>query len=174
MRPSSSYASTTRFTGIHTTHAAGLHRYLTRLTRSSDLAQDLVQETMVRTWRHVDSLPEDPEALARWLYTVARNVAIDSMRMRQARPREVRLDPHESVVLAPDAADQAVAAHSVRLALRRLSDPHRTVLREHHLEGRSVEEIAERHHLRPGTVKSRVHYALRAVHASLKADQLPF
>ncbi|WP_033343139.1 sigma-70 family RNA polymerase sigma factor [Catenuloplanes japonicus] len=173
MRYLSDNTGVDRLTDIHARHAPGLQRYLTRLTKSPDLAEDLVQETMVRTWRHIDSLPEDPETLTRWLFTVARHLAIDSIRMRRARPKEVRFDTHEGVVLAPDAADEAVAAHSVRQAFHDLSDPHRTALREHHLEGRSMEEIATRHQLRPGTVKSRVHYAMRAIHASLRADITP-
>lgn len=64
-----------------------LHRFLTRLLLGQqELAEDLVQETFLRAWRNADRLAADPSKIAPWLYTVARHVAIDAMRARQARP----------------------------------------------------------------------------------------
>ena len=52
-------------------------------------AEDIVQETLVRAWRHLDRLDEDAGPVRPWLFTVAQHLAIDAHRARRARPPEV-------------------------------------------------------------------------------------
>ncbi|MGJ6967676.1 sigma factor [Streptosporangium sp. G11] len=73
--------------------AVPLRRYLVRLTQGQpEAAEDLLQETVLRAWRKVDDLPKEAESLRRWIFTVARNVVIDAVRTRMARPAEVYSD----------------------------------------------------------------------------------
>jgi RNA polymerase sigma-70 factor (ECF subfamily) len=97
-----------------------------------------------------------------WLFTTARNLAIDAWRRRSARVGEVVTDvlPEPPAV---DETDRAVEAWTVAEALARLSTAHREVLVECFYQGRSVAEAAGRLGVPPGTVKSRTHYALRSL-----------
>ncbi len=98
-----------------------------------------------------------------WLFTTARNLAIDAWRRRAARVGEVITDvPPEAPAVADD-TDRAVESWLVAEALSRLSRPHREVLVECFYQGRSVAEAASRLGVPPGTVKSRTHYALRSL-----------
>ncbi|MEV6813989.1 sigma-70 family RNA polymerase sigma factor [Micromonospora sp. NPDC051296] len=149
-----------------------LHRFLTRLLLGQqDLAEDLVQETLLRAWRNAERLAADPSKIAPWLYTVARHVAIDAMRARQARPPEVSLPDLNRVPDTDDEMERVVSVHAVRPALGKISPEHRAVLLEMYYRGASVAEAAERLGIPEGTVKSRAYYAVRALHAAIGSTE---
>ena len=63
--------------------------YVTGLLRDRYLAEDVVQETMLRAWRHCDELSPEKGSVRGWLVRVAHNIAMDKIRMRRSRPAEV-------------------------------------------------------------------------------------
>ena len=69
---------------------------------------------------------------------------------------------------APDHIDAVIAQWQVEEAMRRLSPEHRQVLVEVRLKGRSIEDLAQELRIPGGTVKSRAHYALRALRLALE------
>jgi RNA polymerase sigma-70 factor (ECF subfamily) len=151
---------------LHDEHSPPLLRFLLRLSLGErQLAEDLLQETMLRAWRSIDSIAEDLETQRRWLFTVARRVAIDAARARQARPAEVGSLDLNRMPASGDAVEGVVAVHLVREALPKISEEHRTVLVALYFRGLSTGEIAAALGIPEGTVKSRVHYALRAMRA---------
>lgn len=155
-----------RLRRVHDLHSAPLFRFLLRLTLGERfLAEDLLQETMVRAWRHIDLLNADAEAQRRWLFTVARRVAVDAARARQVRPAEVGSIDLTQVPMDCDSAEGVVTVQLVRDALPKLSPHHRVVLVAIYFRGMSTGEIAEHIGIPEGTVKSRAHYALRALRA---------
>jgi RNA polymerase sigma-70 factor (ECF subfamily) len=121
---------------------------------------------MLRVWRHLDSLPREETSARKWLFTVARRVAIDAARTRQARPSEVSLIDTDRASTV-DTITGSLALHDLVDAFNHLNSDHRAVLRELHLRGASVEEAAHRLHVPAGTVKSRAHYAMRFLRAAL-------
>jgi RNA polymerase sigma-70 factor (ECF subfamily) len=152
-----------KFAALRDEHGEALEKYLLGFTRGNKTdAEDLLQETMIRVWRNLDRVPPAGEQTRRWLYTVARNVAIDALRARKARPAEVEL-LDVTGAMTDDTSDTVVAAQTLRGALGSLSEQHRTVVDELYLKGRSVAETARRLNLPAGTVKSRAHYAMRAL-----------
>ncbi|WP_434741227.1 sigma-70 family RNA polymerase sigma factor [Micromonospora sp. SH-82] len=153
---------------IHEQYRTPLLRFLTRLVLGqTELAEDLVQETFLRTWRNLTALAEDPRRIAPWLYTVARHVAIDAMRARQARPPEVTIPDLNRLSSSEDEMDRVVSTHTVRLALQQIKPEHRAVLIEMYYKGSSVAEAAATLGIPEGTVKSRTYYAVRALHAAI-------
>jgi RNA polymerase sigma-70 factor, ECF subfamily len=144
-------------------HAAPLLSYALRLTAGDrGRAEDVVQETLLRAWRHPESLDPDRGPVRSWLFTVARNVAVDAHRARRARPTEVG-DEVLAVVPAADEIEQALDSWLVADAMSSLTPDHRAVLVETYYRGRSVAEAASALGIPPGTVKSRTFYALRAL-----------
>ncbi|MDA8045163.1 MAG: sigma-70 family RNA polymerase sigma factor [Actinomycetota bacterium] len=158
--------------GLCAEHAGALLGYATRLTGGDrGRAEDIVQETLLRAWRNPQALDPARGSLRPWLLTVARRIAIDEHRSRQARPNEVELDgrdPGVALGVAPDGIDEALAGWLVEDALTTLSPEHRVVLIETYLHGRSVDETARTLQIPAGTVKSRCYYALRALRLSLQ------
>lgn len=143
-------------------HGRALLAYATRLTGDRSAAEDVVQETLLRAWRHPDVLVNGKGSVRGWLLTVARNIITDRARARAARPTEVAESPATHPV-EHDYADQVVNSVVVLEALDKLSADHREVLVEIYFRGRSISEAAESLGIPPGTVKSRSYYALRAL-----------
>ncbi|MEU8819953.1 sigma-70 family RNA polymerase sigma factor [Actinoplanes sp. NPDC048796] len=152
---------------IMANYSRPLMRFLLSLTRHErPAAEDLLQETMLRTWRNLASLPSGEENARRWLFTVARRVAIDAARMRQVRPAEVSIREAAEMAIQ-DTSDSTLALQSVVEAFHGLSADHRNVLTELYIRGASVEQAAERLGIPRGTVKSRAHYAMHALKTTI-------
>jgi RNA polymerase sigma-70 factor (ECF subfamily) len=149
---------------LHEAHAAALHRYVSRLTGDSALADDVVQETLLRAWRLPRVLDEADSARA-WLFTVARHLVIDEWRSARNR-HEISTDvlPER---LTKDATAALLDSWLVADALDGLSADHRAVVVCAYYRGQSVAETARSLDIPEGTVKSRLHYALRAMRLSL-------
>jgi RNA polymerase sigma-70 factor (ECF subfamily) len=149
-------------------HAGSLLAFVLRLTGGDrGRAEDIVQETMLQAWRHPDALDPARGPARPWLLTVARRVAIDQHRARQARPTEVG-DEGLAEQAIDDGIDQALERWLVADALRSLSPAHREALMHTYYAGRTVTEAAVVLGVPAGTVKSRVFYALRALKLALE------
>ncbi|GAA1610244.1 sigma-70 family RNA polymerase sigma factor [Actinoplanes couchii] len=159
-----------RIEALHTAHSASLLRFLIRLTHGEQqTAEDLAQETMVRAWRHADRLPDDFAAERRWLFTVARNLVIDLFRARKSRPPETPVLDLGWISTAADTPEAAIATQSILTAFQRLSEAQRGVLIDLHLRGEQPQAVADKLRIPVGTVKSRAHYALRALRQEMEA-----
>ena len=143
-------------------HGRAMLAYATQLTRDRAAAEDVVQEALVRAWRHPDSLANGKGSVRGWLLTVVRNIVVDQVRARARRAPEVRESPPDAAV-EDDHADRIVNSMVVVDALNRLSPEHREVLEQVYLKGNTVNEAAKELGIPPGTVKSRSFYALRAL-----------
>lgn len=154
---------------LHDEHGDALQAYALRLCQGDrQRAEDLVQETLLRAWKHPASMDPTQGSVRAWLFTTARNLAIDAWRRRSVRVAEVVTDQVPEPVPDFNEADRAVEAWTIAEALKQLSQPHREVLLECFYRGRSVAEAAVRLGVPPGTVKSRTHYALRALRVVLE------
>ena len=151
---------------LHQAYARPLQSYVVRLTGDHALAQDVVQEAMVRAWKHPDVLARDEGATRAWLYTVVRNLVIDDRRSARFT-RELQSDnlPERPSL---DAIGPAVDKWVLSEALKSLSSEHRTVIVRAYYLGQTVADIAQQEQIPEGTVKSRLHYALRALRIALQ------
>ncbi len=154
---------------LHRHNGDALLSFLRRLIPpgSPCTAEDLVQETMLKAWRHLDQLPAGAEPQRRWLFTVARRLAIDAYRKRRTRPVEVGLAETDLAPSANAAAETAIASLTLKKAVGELGPAHRSVLLELYVKGHSVGEVAARLGLPVGTVKSRAHYGVRHLRDAL-------
>jgi RNA polymerase sigma-70 factor, ECF subfamily len=153
---------------LYEQHAGPLFAYALRLTGGDrGRSEDIVQETLLRAWRHPQALDPERGPVRSWLFTVARNVAVDAHRARRARPAEVG-DEALAVVPAVDEIEQALDRWLIADAMSALSAEHRAVLVETYYRGRSVAEAAQTLGVPAGTVKSRTFYALRALRLALE------
>src|SRR5205814_6409691 len=133
-------------------------------------AQDVVQETFLRAWRHADRLSPQrgSGSLMPWLATVARRIVSNDRRGRAARPKEVN-DACLAIAAAPQDETEAVL-HRVVLAeaLDALTPAHRAVVVELYLHGRAVQDVAHIMGVPSGRVKSGAFYAMRVMRAAMK------
>ena len=152
---------------LYASHAQALHRYVERFCPDQASADDIVQETFIRAWRHLPLLSSGDRPVRPWLYRVARNLLIDADRAARSRPITVPAQADEegsddkglSRVL-----DQQIMAD----ALHQLSPAHRTVLVETFYRGRTLTKVARQLGIPDSTARSRLHYALQALRRELE------
>jgi RNA polymerase sigma-70 factor (ECF subfamily) len=155
---------------LYEEHGRSLLAYATRLTGDRASAEDVVQETLLRAWKHSDAMVNQKGSVRGWLLTVARNIVTDRVRAKASRPTEVAETPTTGPV-AGDHAENVVNSMVVLDALDDLSPEHREVIVELYYRGRTVSEAAQVLGVPPGTVKSRSYYALRAMRSVMSGPR---
>ncbi len=149
-----------------------LHAFALRRLGDRRAAEEVVQDTLVRAWRHADRFDPARGSEAAWLFTIAGNLVIDRLRRRQARPVATGRppDPDTTMPLVADDAevDRILETWQLAEALATLSEEHRAAIVLCHHRGHSVAEAAGVLGVPEGTVKSRVYYGLRALRLRLE------
>jgi RNA polymerase sigma-70 factor (ECF subfamily) len=149
---------------LYDRYYAALRGYVVRLSGGDQgWPDEVVQETLLRAWQHADELEVD--TAAPWLYTVAHNIAVSTLR-RQRRWQTAATDV-EDIADSSD-LDSVLDSLLISTALEGLTDTHRAVLEQLYFHGKTVAEVAVDLGIPLGTVKSRSHYALRALREALE------
>lgn len=156
---------------LYRDHGRSLLAYTLRLTGDRGIAEDVVQETLIRAWKNAEKLHSGQGSVRGWLLTVARNIVTDRVRARASRPQEVGGDYVDVPAESRDPADEVVDMMVVLGALDGLSAEHREVLVATYYRGQTVAEAARTLGIPPGTVKSRTYHALRALRAALSGGR---
>jgi RNA polymerase sigma-70 factor (ECF subfamily) len=154
-------------TALYRAYRAPLMAFVLRQTGGDrQHAEDVVQETMVRAWREAGRLDLSGPSLMPWLTAVARRIVIDEHRRKRARPAE---SGEETAPDRPvdDSAGDTVLRVAVADALRQLTSSHRQAINETILRDQTASQAAVILGIPVGTVKSRVHYALRVLEVVL-------
>ena len=152
-----------------------LFYYLRRLVGDVERdAWDVLQQTWMEAYKNIARLAE-PRALRTWLYRIAHCQAVSHDRRagRDLLAADESTDPGDVPAEAADPFAAAEAAEQVHAGLARLSVPHREVLTLHFMEDLPIDEIALVLDVPPGTVKSRLHYAKRALRDVLEREETP-
>lgn len=138
------------------------------------LAEDISQEALVRVWKHAPVYDDRRGAVSTWVFSITRNLAIDSLRVRRAIPTEpdeiIALatadprggegDPESSALLSDDSA-------RVRHALTTIPETQRRALVLAAFYGRTAAEVSEIESIPLGTAKTRIRGALLKMRAAL-------
>jgi RNA polymerase sigma-70 factor, ECF subfamily len=152
---------------LYQRYRAPLLTFVLRLTGGDwQQAEDIVQETMVRAWCEAGRLDLSGPSLLPWLSTVARRLVIDEHRRKNVRPPFAGPDSAADLPVDDDSA-AIVLRVAVADAMRQLTSSHQQVLHEIIFRDRTAREAAATLGIPVGTVKSRVHYALRVLAMAL-------
>ncbi|MBF6177572.1 sigma-70 family RNA polymerase sigma factor [Nocardia otitidiscaviarum] len=144
-----------------------LHWRALRRLGDPGLAEHAVQETLLRAWRACGTYNPDRGSVRTWLLTIERNVLTDIARVRAARPGDSAWDELGDVAeghyARPDFADTLADGLLVAELLSRLPAPQRDAVVQVILNDRAYQDVAADMGVPVGTVKTRVHYALRSL-----------
>jgi RNA polymerase sigma-70 factor (ECF subfamily) len=135
--------------------------YASSLTGNEDSGLDVLQEVWIRAFRSIHKL-KDPGSLRSWLYSITHGIAVDRIRKNYSREQaeKVQFEDFQEAEEPTFAEEDAAAVHQ---ALSEIGVKHREVLVLYFLEDLSLAEIATVVGCSEGTVKSRIHYAKRAM-----------
>jgi RNA polymerase sigma-70 factor, ECF subfamily len=144
-----------------------LHAIARLVLRDPHLAEDAVQEALVRCWRQLPKL-RDVERFDGWLYRILMRATADEYgrrRRHESTVQAIRVEPSRA-----DGAGDLADRDELERGFQRLSIDHRSVVVLHHYAGLPLPEVAAVLGIAPGTAKSRYHYAMLALRAALEAD----
>ncbi|MBD3182693.1 sigma-70 family RNA polymerase sigma factor [Candidatus Poribacteria bacterium] len=157
-------------------------RYIKGIVKNHDLAQDLTQETFLRAFRSRESYtPKAP--FAAWIYRIATNLCYDEFRKKSfskitslnksftfqlnEKGDEETMELHEMISdksMPPDEEiEKEEQRNRLRIAIQSLSEKHRTVIMMHIYQGMEYADIARELSCSVGTIKSRMHYAIKTL-----------
>jgi RNA polymerase sigma-70 factor (ECF subfamily) len=153
---------------LYRTYAGELLGFALNSLSDRGTAEEIVQETFTRAWRHADRYDADRGTVRTWLYQIARHAIIDARRRASARPPQAPDSARVDEEAGGPSIEQAMLGWQVAAAIERLSPEHRQVIRLAHVRGMSVREIGDACGLPEGTVKSRTWYALRSLRLVLE------
>jgi RNA polymerase sigma-70 factor, ECF subfamily len=146
--------------------------FIRRIVDDGDRALDVLQEVWMRVFRRISTL-RTPEAFRVWLYRVARDKAIDQIRGDRRHKDAVGESIDDSTVAASDNSEGLERIENVELIhrlLERLTPAHREIVTLRFLEQMALDDIAAVVGCSIGTVKSRLHYALRRLQAGIEEE----
>jgi RNA polymerase sigma factor (sigma-70 family) len=168
-RPVGDDARGRAFAGLVTRGALdSAYRYATLILGNRADAEDATHDAAVTAWRRFGDL-RDPARFDAWFGRILVNTCRDRMRARRNIVHEI--DLAETVVEGSDPADVVGRRHVLAAALRTLSLEHREVVVLRYFNDLTVDQIAVRTGAGAGTVKSRLHYALRRLRDAMGTDQ---
>jgi RNA polymerase sigma-70 factor, ECF subfamily len=152
---------------LYARYASALRGYVERFCPDRGSAEDIVQETFIRAWRHLPQLTADDRPVRPWLFRVARNLLTDADRAARSRPVIVPAQAAED--LGDDTGlDRVLDRQLVTDALLHLSPLHRAVLMATFYRGGTTAAVARELGIPHGTARSRLHYALNALRQQLE------
>jgi RNA polymerase sigma-70 factor, ECF subfamily len=149
----------------------GLRAFGMSLAARADRADDLVQETLMKAWKHKESF-EAGTNLRAWLYTILRNEFYSQLRKRR-REVEDSDGAYSSKVATPGEQESYLDMADMRIALAQLPDDQREAVVLVGALGFSYQEVAEICGAAIGTMKSRVSRARAKLAILLGTDQIP-
>jgi RNA polymerase sigma-70 factor (ECF subfamily) len=139
-----------------------------RILRDVDRAEDALQDALVIAWRDLPGL-RDPDRFDAWVHRLLTNVCIAQATRERRRTANLRALPVDGPS-APDDLIGVVDRDQLDRGFRRLTAEEQAILVLHHYAGYAPSEIAEMLGRPPGTIRSRLHHAHRAMRAALDAE----
>jgi RNA polymerase sigma-70 factor (ECF subfamily) len=153
--------------------AAGnrLHAVAFRILRDTDLAEDATQQALLTVWRDLPQL-RDPARFDAWSYRLLVRACYAEARRSRRPASNLHLLPADEP-MAVDGLDVVVDRDQLERGFRRLSIDHRAVVVLHHYLDMPLDQVADTLGVPAGTVRSRLHHAMRGLRAALDADARP-
>jgi len=161
------------FEAFFTRHRGLIGRTAYALTGDPQVAEEVLQDTFVRAYRHRASLRTDVSPVP-WLYRVALNLCYSRLARRRLPEEPIGDTTVELRDHAPEPAElieREELRQSVRRGVAALPEKHQLVIVLYYLQGLSLQETAEALGIRLGTAKSRIHYALQSLRGHLRAER---
>lgn len=150
-----------------------LYSFVYRLTNSSDIAEEAVQEVFIKLWRGKGVYSDEKGKFSSWLFTITRNTAIDMVRKRKNDPIfseeifDFIEDDHPQI---DEHLQWKEEQQRVRHAVSKLSEDQKKIIQSVYFKGLTQQKVAQEQQIPLGTVKGRVRLALRKLKTYLGTD----
>lgn len=160
---------------VYRRHGGSVYGLANRRLRNPDLAEEVVQEVLLRLWKSPEKYDEDRGSLRSYLLAHTHGRSVDLIRAESARrireEREARLVVESGLSLEEEVWEMSMADH-VRIALYQLDEGERRAIELAYFGGYTYREVARILEAPEGTIKSRIRTGLRNLNTSLTRSGL--
>jgi len=158
---------------LYDRHSRALYGLILRILRDRSEAEEVLQEVFVLVWTRAETYNPALGTPAAWLVRIARNRAIDRLRANSVRLRAVESAPMPPPAASPESeASAGEQQRAVIRALEALPCEQRLLIEQAYFLGLTQSELAERHQLPLGTVKTRIRIGMQALRAQLSQQSI--
>lgn len=158
---------------LYDQYAAALFGLVSRMLHDDQLAEDVLQKTMVKVWQNIEGYDPSKASLFTWMGAIARNTALDVKRLKTYQDRQKTIQVDE-IVYHPVAGTPDGASIDVAGLLARLDEPYRLVLEYAYLKGYTQQEVSDELGIPLGTVKTRLRAAIGQLRDQLQNEKSYF
>ncbi|MEC0275427.1 RNA polymerase sigma factor [Peribacillus frigoritolerans] len=147
-----------------------LYSFIYRMTNSSDLAEEVIQEVFMKLWKGNRNYDSEKGKFSSWVFTIARNTAIDVLRKQKREPllEEEQLNYFTEISSSiEEQVEWKEEKGQVHEAIATLSDGQKQMIDFVYFKGFTQQKIAELCDIPIGTVKGRVRLALKHLRSQL-------
>jgi len=164
------------FEQLYDRHSRIVYGLVLRILQQGSTAEEVVQDVFLQLWRNASRYQASRGPFVPWLLTLARNRALDTLRLKSERQRRREDQTEELPQIAQlpqyeQALDEKRRAEVVRSLMSSLSPPQKKAIELAYFEGLSHSEIAEALHEPLGTVKSWIRNGLIRLKEGLRAQE---
>ncbi|MCE7040645.1 RNA polymerase sigma factor [Dyadobacter sp. CY312] len=159
------------FEYLYERYSAALFGIILKVVKDEEKAADAMQDTFLKIWKNIGSYNPEKGTLFTWILNVARNTAIDKLRMDVKVRKVVNWEQvHETELLPVAIYNPAVSLIDIRAIVAGLLPERRLLIEMVYFEGYTHEETAEKLSIPLGTVKSRIRKSLQELRGVFGAD----
>lgn len=158
---------------VYDRYERAVYAFAYRIVHDTMAAEEVVQELFMRVWNHAERYDRGQGKLSTWMFTIARNIAVDMLRRKSSRAAADAVGDEVLQVLPDTATDveQEVTMNwereRIREAMMELREEQQQVIESIYFQGLTQHEVSEKFSIPLGTVKSRVRLAIRQLHGKL-------
>lgn len=158
---------------VYDRYERAVYAFAYRIVHDTMAAEEVVQELFMRVWNHAERYDRGQGKLSTWMFTIARNIAVDMLRRKSSRAAADAVGDEVLQVLPDTGTDveQEVTMNwereRIREAMMELREEQQQVIESIYFQGLTQHEVSEKFSIPLGTVKSRVRLAIRQLHGKL-------
>lgn len=160
------------FTQMMKKYQEKIYWHIRRMVVSHEDANDVIQNTFIKVWNHIDSFRADAK-LYTWLYRIATNESLNFLEQRKKNAvvdyDDIKHDLSETIV-AEKEFDGNKLEWKLQLAIQQLPDKQRTVFNMRYYDEMSYEEISEILETSVGALKANYHHAAKKIEEYLLSN----
>lgn len=164
---------------LYDRYAALIYSFAWKSLRDETAAREIVQSVFLRLWTTESGYNPDKGRFTSWLLTITRNITTDWLRKKRREasgsapldPERLKRIPDEAAASPEDSAIRQSQKEQLRAAYRHLSEQQVLLLEHFYWQGYSLSELAAIYNQPLGTVKNRLHQALKILRRHLPAEQ---
>ena len=144
-----------------------------RIIPDNNIAEEILQQSFLKAWNKFNSYDENKSGLYTWLSSIARNTAIDKVRLKGYQ-NNLKSKSYESTVHDNRSSETDLSGLDTNNLLKNLEEKYRVILDMMYLQGYSQSEISDKLDLPLGTVKTRLRKAIQILREELKNEKSLF